>query len=153
MSPLLYDKQFIESVIPHRQPFLMIDGILSLIQGEVCVSRKGFDRDDPFFSGHFPGRPVLPGVLILENMAQSACFLEMLGSRGRADAPAPFLAKIEACSFLAAVIPGDVMETQVKVARRMDPYVTMDAVARVGGKIRAKAQVIVGLIVLQGAGK
>ena len=142
MNETIYcNKEEIKAAIPHRHPFLMIDEITALEEGVSCASRKFVDPQDPVFQGHFPGSPVMPGVLIVENMAQTACFLlsrQEAGSTG-----VPVLAKINKCNFNKMVLPGDTLETQVTLTRQLEKFSIFAAESHVDGKRVARCELVV----------
>ena len=101
----MIERDEIESMIPHRPPFLWIDRVEELEPGRRCVALKFVDPEDPIFAGHFPARPILPGVLIIEAVAQTAGV--MLGSAApQGDAGIALLAAVSRFKFLKPVIPG-----------------------------------------------
>ncbi|MGA2634353.1 MAG: 3-hydroxyacyl-ACP dehydratase FabZ [Terracidiphilus sp.] len=101
----MIERDEIESMIPHRPPFLWIDRVEELEPGERCVAVKFVDPADPIFAGHFPAKPILPGVLIIEAVAQTAGV--MLGSAApQGDAGIALLAAVSRFKFLKPVIPG-----------------------------------------------
>jgi 3-hydroxyacyl-[acyl-carrier-protein] dehydratase len=140
---LLFGMDEILRVIPHRKPFVLIDGITEYSAGESCTSVKYVDSQDPVLQAHFPGKPMLPGVHIIENMAQTACFL-----LAREDAEKDriyVLARINDANFKRVVNGGDTMETEIQVVRDFGKLRVIDGVARVDGKVCAKAELLVGV--------
>jgi 3-hydroxyacyl-[acyl-carrier-protein] dehydratase len=83
--PYLYDRGVIETILPHRTPFLFVDGVVSFSPGESIICEKVLRSDEPFFTGHFPGRPIMPGVLISEALAQTCGLLISLTVKRSAD--------------------------------------------------------------------
>lgn len=138
------DIQSIMSCLPHRYPFLLVDRI-ERIDGELsCVGVKNVTVNEPHFQGHFPGNPVMPGVLIIEGMAQTAGVVCILANGGiPKDKPAPlvYFMTIDEAKFRRPVVPGDVLEYHMfKQAKRRNMW-WYRGEARVGGELVAEARV------------
>ena len=118
-SEIRYGIDDIYRVIPHRSPFVLIDGITEHQPGKHCCSVRFIDPADPVFQGHFPDEPILPGVLIIENMAQTAWFL-LASEEENPSARSYRLARINQCHFTRPVRPGMTLHTQVDVLRRFE---------------------------------
>ncbi|MGE5488614.1 MAG: 3-hydroxyacyl-ACP dehydratase FabZ [bacterium] len=133
------DIQAIQQILPHRYPFLLVDRIVEL-EEERIVGIKNVTINEPFFSGHFPEFPVMPGVLIVEAMAQVAgvLLLKSLGSKQSA----VFLASIDNAKFRRPVVPGDQLRIETKVSRRKATVAKMFGTATVDGKVVAEAEVM-----------
>lgn len=132
------DLQRVLELLPHRYPFLLIDRVLELEKGRV-VTLKNVTYNEPFFTGHFPGLPVMPGVLILETMAQSAAVLALLESD--ADPALLFmLTGVDKVRFRRRVVPGDQLKIEVSILKYRRPLWRMKAAARVDGEIAAEAE-------------
>ena len=132
----------IKEIIPHRYPFLLVDRILELEPLKRGVGIKNVTANEPFFQGHFPSLPVMPGVLIIEAMAQSAGTLSILSLGGRDPDEIYFFVGIDNARFKRQVVPGDrlVFEiTQISAKRGIAKY---KAVATVDGEIAAEAEVM-----------
>ncbi|MBV8613649.1 MAG: 3-hydroxyacyl-ACP dehydratase FabZ [Acetobacteraceae bacterium] len=121
----------IMQAIPHRYPFLMIDRVVDVVRDQSAVGIKNVSVNEPFFQGHFPKHPVMPGVLIIESMAQTAAVLvvETLGA-GAAGKVVYFMS-IEGAKFRRPVVPGDQLRIEVKKLRNRGDVLKFDAVARV----------------------
>ncbi|MCZ6453804.1 MAG: 3-hydroxyacyl-ACP dehydratase FabZ [Alphaproteobacteria bacterium] len=126
-------------LIPHRPPFLMIDRVEDMVQNESAVGVKNVTIDEPFFAGHFPSRPVFPGVLIIEAMAQTAGVLviESLGEGERGKLV--YFMSIDSARFRKPVMPGDQLRLEVRVQRHRGPVWKFAGEAKVDGKIVAEA--------------
>lgn len=124
--------------LPHRYPFLMVDRVLELGADRV-LTLKNVSFDEPFFSGHFPGRPVMPGVLVVEALAQSGAVLA-LGMRGEEPAGLFMLTGIDKLRLRRAVLPGDQLRMEVRLLKHHRPLWKMHAEARVDGELVAEAE-------------
>lgn len=130
----------IKRMIPHRYPFLLVDRVEEIRKGESAVGVKNVSANEPHFQGHFPAEAVMPGVLIVEAMAQTAGVLvvETLGSIDQ-DLLVYFMT-IDNCRFRAKVVPGDVLELHVKVTRNRGKVYRFAGEARVGSRTVAEAE-------------
>lgn len=128
----------IAGILPHRYPFALVDRILDYEPGQWAIGRKCVTMNEPFFCGHFPGVPVMPGVLILEALAQvgAVAVLSEPENRGRL----ALFGGIKNARFRHQVSPGDVLELRCELTARHGPVGTGKAVARVDGKIAAMAE-------------
>ncbi len=138
------DASMIMRVLPHRYPFLLVDRILEIEEGKRAVGIKNVTINDNFFSGHFPGRPVMPGVLILEAMAQVAGVL-MLSQKEHRGKLAYFMA-IDKVKFRKTVVPGDQLRLEVKVIKLKSRTGQVHTEAKVEGKVVAEANLMFSLI-------
>jgi beta-hydroxyacyl-ACP dehydratase FabZ len=138
------DIQAIEEILPHRYPFLLIDRIVEL-EADRVVSIKNVTANEPHFTGHFPGRPVMPGVLIVEAMAQTAGVLVLKQIPDRAN-KLVFLATIEEAKFRKPVIPGDQLRIEVKFLKLKPTVAKMQATATVDGVVVAEAGMMCRLV-------
>lgn len=105
----------IEKTIPHRFPFLLVDKVDIIEEKKRAIGTKGVTMNEHFFQGHFPGHPIMPGVLILEALAQTACVLMMSG--GGMDGKIAYFLGIEEAKFRAPVLPGNLVKLQVEMLR------------------------------------
>ncbi|HMZ55622.1 MAG TPA: 3-hydroxyacyl-ACP dehydratase FabZ [Nitrospira sp.] len=130
----------IQSILPHRYPFLLVDRIRELDPDRRIVGIKNVTINEPFFQGHFPGRPVMPGVLILEALAQVGGVLafKSLGSVGR---PVVYLTGIDAAKFRKPVVPGDILRLEVDVLKKRAPFWKMQGKAYVDTELVCEAEV------------
>jgi 3-hydroxyacyl-[acyl-carrier-protein] dehydratase len=134
------DLQQILTLLPHRYPFLMVDRIVDINGTDSAVGIKNVTVNEPHFQGHFPGRPIMPGVLILEGMAQTAGAISIRSF----DAEAPkfvYLMTIEEARFRKPVLPGDVLEYHVRKARARGYVWKFACEAKVGGATVAEAMI------------
>lgn len=130
-------KQIME-MIPHRQPFLLIDTIEELLPGVRAVAKKCVSYNEPFFAGHFPGEPVMPGVLIIEAMAQAgaAAILSRPENKGKT----AYFAGINNAKFKRKVVPGDVLTLELEIVKEKGPIGVGKGTAKVDGKLAASAE-------------
>ncbi|HEY2346476.1 MAG TPA: 3-hydroxyacyl-ACP dehydratase FabZ [Xanthomonadaceae bacterium] len=120
--PQTCDIEAIMAMLPHRYPFLMVDRVLGYETGKSLRAIKNVTVNEPFFQGHFPGHPVMPGVMIIEAMAQSAGLLVQLSAPPRAEGdPQPifYLVKVDKARFNRIVVPGDQLVFEVELLRTL----------------------------------
>jgi 3-hydroxyacyl-[acyl-carrier-protein] dehydratase len=110
----MLDINEIMKILPHRPPFLMVDRIIELETGKRIVGLKNVSINEPFFPGHFPGHPVMPGVLIIEAMAQVACVLAILSSDESVRSKVTYFAGIDRAKFRKPVFPGDQLRLELE---------------------------------------
>jgi 3-hydroxyacyl-[acyl-carrier-protein] dehydratase len=134
-----YNIAQIMRAIPHRYPFLLIDRVVDLVIGESAVGVKNVSINENFFQGHFPSEPVMPGVLLIESMAQTAAVLVVATLGPDAEGKLVYFMSIEGAKFRRPVVPGDqVMVHVTKVQRRMNVW-KFSGQARVDGQVVAEA--------------
>lgn len=134
-----YNIAQIMRAIPHRYPFLLIDRVVDLVIGESAVGVKNVSINENFFQGHFPSEPVMPGVLLIESMAQTAAVLVVATLGPDAEGKLVYFMSIEGAKFRRPVVPGDqVMVHVTKVQRRMNVW-KFTGQARVDGQVVAEA--------------
>lgn len=126
-------------MIPHRYPFLMVDRILSIIPGQSAVALKNVSMNEPHFPGHFPGFPVMPGVLIIESMAQTAAIVVVEALGEEAKGKVVFFMSIEEAKFRKPVVPGDSLHVHVEKVQARGPVWKFNGKAMVGDKLCAEA--------------
>ena len=133
---LLNTKQIME-IIPHRQPFLLLDTIEELEPGVRAVGKKCVSYNEPYFAGHFPKEPVMPGVLIIEAMAQAGAvaILSEPENKGKT----AYFAGISQARFKQKVIPGDVLTLELEIIKQKGPVGVGRGTAKVDGKLAASA--------------
>jgi 3-hydroxyacyl-[acyl-carrier-protein] dehydratase len=126
----------IEAILPHREPFLLIDEVLELEPGKKVVARKSIRADEWYLAGHFPGRPVMPGVLIVEAMAQTGAVAVLSEAENRGKLA--LFAGIDNVRFKRIVEPGDELELTCELERVRGPIGRGAATARVDGELAAR---------------
>jgi beta-hydroxyacyl-ACP dehydratase FabZ len=136
----LLDINEIREILPHRYPFLLVDRIIEL-EPERIVGLKNVTANEPFFAGHFPNFPVMPGVLIIEAMAQTAGILVLRSIPDR-DSKLVFLVSVDYARFRKPVVPGDQLRLEMKMMRRKGTVVKMSGRATVEGVLVAEAEVM-----------
>lgn len=129
----------IKRMIPHRYPFLMIDRVVNMIAGRSAVGLKNVTVNEPHFDGHFPVRPVMPGVLIVEAMAQTAAVLVVETLDLYDSDRLVYFMSIDGAKFRQPVTPGDQLELHVEVARGKSKIWKFNGTGMVGGKVAAEA--------------
>jgi 3-hydroxyacyl-[acyl-carrier-protein] dehydratase len=137
--PEVLDVEQIKKLLPHRAPMLLVEKLADMVPRESATGYKAISINDPFFQGHFPDRAVMPGVLIVEAMAQTAGAL-VVYSLGTEAAPAVYFMTIEKARFRKPVVPGDVMRMPVKLIRSRGPVWKFGGQAFVGGDLCAEAE-------------
>jgi len=128
----------IMELLPHRYPFLLIDKLVDLVPGESAVGIKNVTFNEPFFQGHFPGRPIMPGVLIIEAMAQTAACVVVQGMP-KSDKRLVYFMSVENARFRKPVMPGDQLRIHVKKERNRGTVWRFAGEARVDGQLMAEA--------------
>ncbi len=133
------DLALIQRIIPHRYPFLLIDKVRDIIAGESCIGIKNVTNNEPHFQGHFPDMPIMPGVMIIEAMAQTSGVLVGV-TMGLIDKQAKvFFMGVDGVKFRRKVVPGDVLELIVKVVRGGGRVWKFSGEARVEGELATEA--------------
>lgn len=137
----IYDSQAIQEILPHRYPFLLVDKIIELEPRVRIVGIKQVTANEHFFVGHFPGAPVMPGVLQIEALAQVGAIMALREFEDR-DAKIPFFSGIQDCRFRRPVVPGDTLRLEVTALRAGSKVQKMKGVASVDGNVTAEAEIM-----------
>lgn len=139
---VLTAKEIME-IIPHRQPFMLVDTIEELEMGKKAVGKKCVSYNEPFFAGHFPGEPAMPGVLILEALAQvgAVAILSQPENKGKT----AYFGAINSAKFKGKVVPGDVLMLETEIIKAKGPIGVGSAKAYVDGKVVAQAELTFAL--------
>lgn len=139
----LPDMAQIQTLLPHRYPFLLVDKVVSIdYDKRTIVATKNVSINEPFFQGHFPGQPIMPGVLIIEAMAQAGGVLTQLTLGRDAQSKLFYMVKVDKARFTKQVVPGDVLEMHVEIKRVIRNMAVYDCVAKVDGEVVACAEVL-----------
>ncbi|MBX7101680.1 MAG: 3-hydroxyacyl-ACP dehydratase FabZ [Myxococcaceae bacterium] len=132
--------QDIQALLPHRYPFLLVDRVTALVPQERLVARKMVTANEPFFQGHFPGHMVMPGVLILEAMAQASAVLAYKSEGKDPKSFVTYLMSIDGAKFRRPVVPGDCLELTIEVLRHKTSVWKTRGTATVDGQLAAEAE-------------
>ncbi len=138
-TPLSIDINRITAMIPHRYPFLLVDRLIDVIPGESAVGIKNVTANEPHFQGHFPDRPVMPGVLIVEAMAQTAAVIVVAWLGKEAEGKLVYFMTIENARFRKPVVPGDQLRLYCRKERQRANVWKFSGEARVGDTVVAEA--------------
>ena len=140
----MLNQKEIEEIIPQRAPFLMLDRVEEYIPGESCIAYKDVKEDEYYFKGHFPGNPIMPGVLITESLAQAGAvaILSMEENKGKN----ALFGGIDKMKFKKMVIPGDTLKLEVKIIKRKGPIGVGEAIATVDEKVAAKGELTFAIV-------
>lgn len=133
------DVNAIMKILPHRYPFLLVDRIVELEHGKRCVGIKNVSINEPFFPGHFPGHPVMPGVLIVEAMAQVAGIMAYLASDEETRKKVSYFIAIDSAKFRKPVVPGDQLRIEISTTLNRRGIWGVDGKAFVDGKLVTEA--------------
>ena len=129
-------------LLPHRYPFVMVDRILSLEMEKEIVGLKNVTINEPFFQGHFPGQPIMPGVLILEGMAQVGGIMAYYANPEAIGNKLLFFAGIDKARFRKPVVPGDQLIFRLELVKQKKSIMIMSAIATVDDKVVAQAELM-----------
>lgn len=134
----------IQRFLPHRYPFLLVDRILEIEEGKRVVGIKNVTINEPFFQGHFPGQPIMPGVLIVEAMAQVGGFLALLTLKKEGE-PSAYFIGIDKARFRKPVVPGDNLRLEVEVLKQRRNMWVFSGAAYVDGALVTEAELMIAI--------
>lgn len=132
----------IQELLPHRYPFLLVDRITDFEPNKRIVGIKNVTINEPFFQGHFPGHPVMPGVLVIEALAQTGGILTQLSHQTDAEGKLFYLVKIDNAKFSRMVVPGDQLTLEVELKRTIRNMALYTGIAKVAGEVTACADIL-----------
>ncbi len=135
------DLSLIQRIIPHRYPFLLIDKVIDIVPDKGCVGIKNVTVNEPHFTGHFPAKPIMPGVLVVEAMAQAAAVLVGISMKVVGRELLTYFLSIDACRFRRMVVPGDRLELHMTVKRGGGKIWKFDGRAMVGDQLCCEAEI------------
>ena len=140
----MLNKEGIKNIIPQRDPFLMIDEVEEYVPGESAIAYKNVNEQEWYFKGHFPGNPIMPGVLIAESLAQTGAvaILSMDENKGKN----ALFGGIDKLRFKKMVVPGDKLKLEVKIIKRKGPVGIGEAIATVNGKVAVKGELTFAIV-------
>jgi len=126
-------------ILPHRYPFLLVDRVIEVDPDKRIVALKNVSMNEPFFQGHFPGNPVMPGVLTIEAMAQTGAILGLLDKKADLSKTIVYFLGIDEAKFRRPIVPGDQMRIVVEIIRRKPTIWKMKGEVHVGSELAAEA--------------
>ena len=142
----MMDVQEIQKLLPHRYPFLLVDRVTSIEPGKALRAYKNVSVNEPFFEGHFPGHPGMPGVLVLEALAQASAILAYRSTGFDPAQKVTYLMAIDAAKFRRPTVPGDRLELEVEVLRFKGAIMKTRGVAKVDGEVVAEGEFLATVV-------
>ena len=136
------DVERIRAMLPHRYPFLLVDRVVEFESGKRVRAYKNVSINEPFFQGHFPGNPVMPGVLVVEALAQAGGLLTQLSRQAAEEDQLFYLVKVDNAKFSRMVVPGDRLDLEVELKRQIRNMAQYVGIARVDGEQVACADIL-----------
>ncbi len=136
----------IQKLLPHRYPFLLVDRVVEIVPGQRLLAYKNVSINEPFFSGHFPGHPVMPGVLILESLAQACAILAYKSEDMDPARKLSYLMAIDGAKFRKPVVPGDRLDLEVVVLKHKGPVWKQKGTASVNGTKVAEGEFLATVV-------
>lgn len=128
--------------LPHRYPFIMVDRVLEIVPGEKIVTLKNVTMNEPFFQGHFPGKPIMPGVLIVEAMAQTGGILVMESLPPEKHGQSVYFMSMDKVKFRKPVVPGDQIIFEIRMLKNRGNVSKISGIATVDGNCVAEAELM-----------
>jgi 3-hydroxyacyl-[acyl-carrier-protein] dehydratase len=142
---MLMDREEIKKLIPHREPFLFVDSVLEMEPGTRIVASKRFEPDEGFFKGHFPGVPIVPGVIIIESLAQAGAILLYASQPEELKGKQPALVGLENVRFRRPVLPANEVKLQVQILKKRTQLWRMKGEAFIGETKVSEAEILASL--------
>jgi 3-hydroxyacyl-[acyl-carrier-protein] dehydratase len=142
----MMDVQEIQKLLPHRYPFLLVDRVVSIDPGKTLRAYKNVTVNEPFFQGHFPGHPVMPGVLVLEALAQASAILAYRSTGFDPSQKVTYLMAIDGAKFRKPTVPGDRLELEVEVIRFKGAIMKTRGLAKVDGDVVAEGEFLATVV-------
>jgi 3-hydroxyacyl-[acyl-carrier-protein] dehydratase len=139
------DLREIQQLLPHRFPFLLVDRVVEIVPGQKLIGYKNVTANEEFFNGHFPGHPVMPGVLVLEALAQASAILAYKTSGVDPKEKVAYLGGVDAARFRKPVVPGDRLQLEIEVVKQKGPVWKTKGTATVDGVKVAEAEFLATL--------
>jgi len=136
----------IQKMLPHRYPFLLVDRVVEIVPGQKLLAYKNVSINEPFFSGHFPGHPVMPGVLILESLAQACALLAYKSAEMDPTREVSYLMAIDGAKFRKPVLPGDRLDLEVTILKHKGAIWKQKGIASVSGVKVAEGEFLATVI-------
>jgi 3-hydroxyacyl-[acyl-carrier-protein] dehydratase len=143
----------IQKLLPHRYPFLLVDRVVSIESGKSLKAYKNVSVNEPFFNGHFPGHPVMPGVLVLEALAQASAILAYRSTGYDPASKVTYLMAIDGAKFRRPTVPGDRLDLEVEVLRFKGAILKTRGVAKVDGQVVAEGEFLATVVDRDGGGE
>ena len=134
----------IKKLIPHRYPFLLVDRVTEVVPGQSAIGYKNVTANEPFFQGHFPHRPIMPGVLMVEALAQMGCIAMLVKPENKGQLGV--FTGIDGFKFRQMVVPGDKLDLEVVLLRQKGPLGKMKGTAKVGDKVVAEGEISFAMV-------
>ena len=142
----MMDLAEIQKMLPHRYPFLLVDRVVEIVPGQKLLAYKNVSINEPFFSGHFPGHPVMPGVLILESLAQACALLAYKSAEMDPTREVSYLMAIDGAKFRKPVLPGDRLDLEVTILKHKGAIWKQKGIASVSGVKVAEGEFLATVI-------